>query len=122
MLLCLIAEEEVEEFVVIASALLINMGTLSVPWIKSMHKAAAKARALGKIWVLDPVGAGATSIRSQTAVDLVLSHKPTVIRGNASEIMALAGGICTGLKTDTGKTYNINLLLTKIDCYIKATM
>lgn len=88
------AEEEVEEFVALASAVLINIGTLSAPWIKSMHKAASKAQELGKVWVLDPVGAGATEIRTKLATDLVLSHKPTVIRGNPSEIMALAEGIC----------------------------
>ena len=83
-----------EEFVSLASALLINIGTLSTPWIKSMHKAAAKAKELGKPWVLDPVGAGATSLRTKTATDLILSYKPTVIRGNPSEIMALAKSIC----------------------------
>lgn len=88
------AEEEVEEFVALASALLINIGTLSAPWVKSMHKAASKAQELGKVWVLDPVGVGATEIRTKIATDLVLSHKPTVIRGNPSEIMALAKGIC----------------------------
>ena len=88
------AEEEVEEFVALASALLINIGTLSAPWIKSMHKAASKARELGKVWILDPVGAGATEIRTKIATDLVLSHKPTVIRGNPSEIIALTKGIC----------------------------
>ena len=62
-----------------------------------MHKAAAKAQELGKPWVLDPVGAGATILRTKTATDLVLSYKPTVIRGNPSEIMALAKSICKGL-------------------------
>ena len=81
----------------LVSALLINIGTLSTPWIKSMQKAAAKARELGKPWVLDPVGAGATSLRTKTATDLVLSYKPTVIRGNPSEIMALAKSVCKDL-------------------------
>lgn len=62
-----------------------------------MHKAAAKAQELGKPWVLDPVGAGATNLRTNTATDLVVSYKPTVIRGNPSEIMALAKSICKGL-------------------------
>lgn len=66
-----------------------------------MHKAAAKANELGKVWMLDPVGAGATSLRTKTATDLVLSYKPTVIRGNASEIMALAKNICAGLDAQT---------------------
>lgn len=85
----------------LASALVINIGTLSSPWIKAMHKAAAKAHELGKVWVLDPLGVGATNLRTQTATDLVLSHKPTVIRGNASEIMALAKNICGALNVET---------------------
>lgn len=95
------AEEEVEEFVSLASALVINIGTLSNPWIKAMHKAAAKAHELGKVWVLDPVGVGATNLRTKTATELVLSHKPTVIRGNASEIIALAENICGALNVET---------------------
>ena len=85
----------------LASGLLINIGTLSTPWIKSMHKAAAKAQELGKVWVLDPVGAGATNLRTKTATDLAISHKPTVIRGNPSEIMALAKNMCAGLNLQT---------------------
>jgi hydroxyethylthiazole kinase len=86
------AEAEVEEFVGIADALVINIGTLSPPWIAAMHLAAAKARMAGKPWVLDPVGAGATRFRTDTAFAL-LQHRPTLIRGNGSEIVALAGGI-----------------------------
>ena len=96
-----LAEAEVEEFVSLISALLINIGTLSTPWIIAMNKAAAKAREIGKPWVLDPVGAGATALRTKTATELVLSHKPTVIRGNPSEIMALAKSICKGLNVQT---------------------
>lgn len=107
----LVAEEEVEEFVPLASALVINIGTLSNPWIKSMHKAAAKAHELGKVWVLDPVGVGATNLRTKIATDLVLSHKPTVIRGNASEIMALAKNICAALNVETSGKGKLNLHL-----------
>jgi hydroxyethylthiazole kinase len=85
------ASEEVEEFVAIADALVVNIGTLSGPWIQAMHLAAAKATALGKPWVLDPVGAGATRLRTDTACDL-LRHRPAIIRGNGSEVMSLAGG------------------------------
>jgi hydroxyethylthiazole kinase len=111
-MLLFLAEEEVEEFVSLASALLINIGTLSRPWITSMHKAAAKAHELGKPWVLDPVGVGATNLRTDIATDLVLSHKPTVIRGNPSEIMALAKSICPELdvqKTGTAEMATISI-------------
>lgn len=84
------AEEEVEDFVAIASALVINIGTLSPPWVRAMEAAASRAGALGKPWVLDPVGCGATPYRTETAARLA-ALKPAVIRGNASEILALAG-------------------------------
>jgi hydroxyethylthiazole kinase len=83
------AAEEVEDFVAIASALVINIGTLSSGWIASMRLAAQAAVRLGKPWVLDPVGAGATPLRTQTARKLA-QLKPSVLRGNASEIMAVA--------------------------------
>jgi hydroxyethylthiazole kinase len=84
------AEEEVEDFIAIARSLVINIGTLSPPWVAAMQRAAARARALGRPWVLDPVGAGATPYRTRTALELIELH-PIVIRGNASEILALAG-------------------------------
>ncbi len=84
------ATEEVEEFVSISQALVVNIGTLSTPWIKAMDKAAAAANACGIPWVLDPVGAGATVLRTETAADLA-RLRPACIRGNASEILVLAG-------------------------------
>ncbi len=83
------AEEEMGEMVAIASALVINIGTLSKKWIKSMFKAASAARKKGIPFVFDPVGAGATSYRTKTARDLIAAEPPAIIRGNASEIMAL---------------------------------
>jgi hydroxyethylthiazole kinase len=84
------AEEEVEDFVAIARALVVNIGTLSPPWVAAMMRAGGRASALGRPWVLDPVGAGATPYRTRTALELI-ERVPTVIRGNASEILALAG-------------------------------
>jgi hydroxyethylthiazole kinase len=83
------APEEVEEMVNIASALVINIGTLSERWIYSMFKAAAQAKKNGTPVILDPVGVGATSYRTKTARELVANNSPAIIRGNASEIMAL---------------------------------
>ena len=85
------AREEVAEFVGISAALVVNIGTLSTPWIEAMIIAADAARGQGKPWVLDPVGAGATKLRNE-AVKSLLPHRPSIIRGNASEIMAVAGG------------------------------
>src|SRR5271156_2244495 len=85
------AREEVADFVSLSSALVVNIGTLSVPWIEAMILAAEAAGQHGKPWVLDPVGAGATRLRNET-VQSLLPHRPSIIRGNASEIMAVAGG------------------------------
>ena len=83
------AHKEVEDMVAVCGASVINIGTLDDYWVESMLKAAAKAHELGKPWILDPVGAGATAYRDAVAAKL-LAYKPTIIRGNASEIMALA--------------------------------
>lgn len=83
------APEEVEEMVGIASALVINIGTLSREWIAAMELAMCAAAKKGIPIVFDPVGAGATTYRTQTCLDLLQKTAPTIIRGNASEIMAL---------------------------------
>ncbi|KFM23834.1 Hydroxyethylthiazole kinase [Auxenochlorella protothecoides] len=80
---------EVESFVELASALLVNVGTLSEDWAGGMKLAALTAGRLRKPWVLDPVACGATPARTSLCKDL-MALGPTVIRGNASEIMALA--------------------------------
>ena len=82
------AEEELEEVLSFCNSLVINIGTLSKPWADNMILAAQIANKLGKPWVLDPVGAGISSLRNETLQALMLL-KPTVIRGNASEIIAL---------------------------------
>src|SRR5262245_51544676 len=91
------AVEEVEDFIAISSALAINIGTLSPRWVEAMRLTARKAVELGKPWVLDPVGCGATPYRTGVAVELA-GLKPTIIRGNASEIMSLAGASGAGGK------------------------
>lgn len=82
------AVEEVEEFAGIADTLTVNIGTLSRDWLAAMLKAAAAARAMGKPWVLDPVAHQATGFRRE-AVKALLAQRPAIIRGNASEILAL---------------------------------
>lgn len=84
-------EEEMDEIVAISSALVINIGCLDSNEIAGMRAAAAAAHRLGKPWVLDPVGAGASRLRTQTCMELIREYKPSIIRGNASEIMCLAG-------------------------------
>jgi len=89
------AVDEVEEFVAKADALVINLGTLESTWSAAMKLAVHEATVVGKPWVLDPVGVGATGYRFRTGQHLV-DLSPTVIRGNASEIMALAGTGASG--------------------------
>jgi hydroxyethylthiazole kinase len=84
------AVEEVTDMVAIASALVINMGTLSEKWVEAMLLAGKAATKKGIPVVFDPVGVGATPYRNETAAKILEQCKPTIIRGNASEIMALA--------------------------------
>ncbi|RZK39465.1 MAG: hydroxyethylthiazole kinase [Pedobacter sp.] len=83
------AKSEVKDMVSISNALIINIGTLDEYWSASMLIAAEEAHRTGKTWILDPVGAGATDYRDEVLAEL-LTFKPTIIRGNASEIIALA--------------------------------
>jgi hydroxyethylthiazole kinase len=85
------AVEEVEEMAGLASALVLNIGTLSTPWIESMLRAGKAASARDIPVVLDPVGAGATRFRTETALRLLDVVDVTVLRGNAGEVASLVG-------------------------------
>ncbi|MDR6967477.1 hydroxyethylthiazole kinase [Flavobacterium arsenatis] len=91
------AHSEVEEMVGICQSLVINIGTLDEYFVTSMLLAAKKANELQKPWLLDPVGSGATSYRN-TVLSQLLECKPTVVRGNASEILALTKANNTTIK------------------------
>ena len=86
-------DAEVEDITGLCSALVINIGTLNSRTIKSMLRAGKRANALGHPVVLDPVGAGASALRTETALQLVREVHFSVIRGNSSEIKALATGM-----------------------------
>jgi hydroxyethylthiazole kinase len=85
------AIEEVEEMVGFAGALVLNIGTLYPAQIEAMFLAGKRANERGIPIVLDPVGAGATRLRTETAYHLATELRITVVRGNASEIAALVG-------------------------------
>jgi hydroxyethylthiazole kinase len=85
------AGEEVEEMARIASSLVINIGTLSEHWVESMLLAGGTATARGIPIVLDPVGAGATTYRTETSRRILDIVGVTVLRGNAGEIATLVG-------------------------------
>ena len=86
------AAEEVEEITSICGGLNINIGTLNKRTINSMHLAGKKANELNHPVVLDPVGAGASNLRTKTASELIENINFSAIRGNISEIKALAVG------------------------------
>jgi len=89
------AHEEVADMARIAQALVLNIGTLEPYWINSMCLALAVAHERGIKTVLDPVGAGATPYRNQSLERILNTAMPSVIRGNASEIMSVAGTAAT---------------------------
>jgi hydroxyethylthiazole kinase len=82
--------EEAGLFAGIADGVLINLGTPTAAQVESMHLAAAAAQKAGRPWVLDPIAAGGLPWRGGVAVEL-LQFRPAAVRGNASEIIGLAG-------------------------------
>ena len=85
------ARDEVEEMVELAGALVINIGTLSPHWVEAMLLAGRAATERGVPVVLDPVGAGATRYRTETAKRILDEVDVTVLRGNAGEVATLVG-------------------------------
>lgn len=83
------AIEELPDLISIANALVVNIGTLDQQWINSFSTAMHLANKNNVPVILDPVGAGASQLRSQTALDLLSQNSVAVIRANASEIIAL---------------------------------
>ena len=94
--------EDVEDITTICGGLNINIGTLNQRTIEGMFRAGRKAADLGHTILLDPVGAGASKLRTETAVKLMDEIKFTVIRGNISEIktLALGSGTTKGVDAD----------------------
>ncbi|KAJ6805933.1 hydroxyethylthiazole kinase [Iris pallida] len=80
---------EIPDFTPAADALYVNVGTLSESWLPSMSAAASAAASASRPWVLDPVAVSASTFRMEACLSLV-ALKPDVIRGNASEVMALS--------------------------------
>ncbi len=85
------AREEVEEMVGIAGALVLNIGTLTSPLVDAMLLAGKRANQVGVPVVFDPVGAGATSLRTETSHFLLRELDVDILRGNSGEISVLAG-------------------------------
>jgi hydroxyethylthiazole kinase len=100
------AHEEVTDMVGIAQALVLNIGTLDPYGVESMRLALVAAAKRGIPVVLDPVGAGATPYRNQCIELLLATASPTVIRGNGSEIMSVAGSAVQTRGVDSSAVAN----------------
>ena len=87
--------EDVADIQTICGGLVLNIGTLNAQTIAGMRVAGARATELGHPIVLDPVGAGASALRTRTAGELLDAYGVKVIRGNMSEMKALAGAATT---------------------------
>jgi len=99
---------EVEEIISICNALVINIGTLNERTVESMIKAGKKANSLGRPVILDPVGAGASSLRTNTVFKLLKEVEFSVIRGNVSEIKTIdqGSGTTKGVDADISDAVN----------------
>jgi hydroxyethylthiazole kinase len=98
------AREEVVEMVGMAGALVLNSGTLTPEWVESMLAAGRRANELGVPVIYDPVGAGATMLRTETGLKFLEMLRLAVVRGNSGEIGALAGagGVVRGVDSVKG--------------------
>ena len=96
------AAEEVADMAAAAAALVINIGTLSPAWVESMRLAMRSAARAGRPIVFDPVGAGATAYRTESCRRLIEETPPSIVRGNVSEIRAVAGASSTAKGVDSG--------------------
>ena len=107
--------EELEEVVSIADVLVINIGKLSKTQIESMKISAQKANETKTPIILDPVGVGVTNLRNKTTMDLIENYDITAIRGNISEIKAIAklSGVLDESNTAKGVDVNVDDIITE---------
>ena len=101
--------EELEEVVTIADVLVINIGKLSKNQIESMKISAKTANATNTPIILDPVGVGVTQLRNRTTLDLIENYDITAIRGNISEIKAIAKLVGVLDESNTAKGVDVNI-------------
>lgn len=101
--------EELEEVVTIADVLVINIGKLSENQIKSMKISSKKANETDTPIILDPVGVGVTELRNKTTLDLIENYNITAIRGNISEIKAIANLVGVLDESNTAKGVDVNI-------------
>lgn len=103
------SQQEMAEMMSFAGALVINIGTLDSVWTPRMLFAVEQANLNGKVVVLDPVGCGASTLRTDTSRQIARLAEKLIIRGNASEIIALAGEQATSKGVDALDSSNAAL-------------
>mgnify|MGYP001109368624 FL=1 len=119
-------QEEVAEITSICTGLNINIGTLNKNTIPSMFAAGKKANELGHVTLLDPVGAGASKLRTDTANELMEKVKFDVVRGNISEVKTLmiGSGSTKGVDADVADKVtedNIDETIVKLKAFSAKT-
>ena len=107
--------DELNEVVAIADALVINIGKLSKDQVNAMHISSKAANRTDTPIILDPVGVGVTKLRNEVTLDLINSYDITAIRGNISEIKAIAKliGLIDENNSAKGVDVNIDDIITK---------
>lgn len=105
------SRHEVAEMAAMAKAVVINIGTLSDPWVEAMLLAARAANQHGLPVILDPVGAGATAYRSRSVRNIIDDTAVSVIRGNASEVLSLADAAVKTRGVDSSWAFPMRLLM-----------
>ena len=102
--------DEMREIVSRSQALYVNTGCPDEALVRAAEIAVDTAAEAGVPWVLDPVGAGVSRLRLETCRNLIFHKSPDIIRGNASEIMALAGNAaCTRKGVDSSESSDMAL-------------
>ncbi len=108
------AKEEMADMTAIASSLSLNIGTLDEQWVEGIFAAGESMRALGKPIIFDPVGSGATPYRTAVCKRIIEECKPTIIRGNGSEIMSLIDADVLSKGVDSSVSSDVALQAAKM--------
>lgn len=113
------SRQEMAEMMSFAGALVINIGTLDEPWIERMTYAIEQANVNNKVVVLDPVGCGASQLRTQTSRRFAELADSLLIRANASEVIAMAGEVSKvkGVDAMDSSTAALSAAATLVDTY-----
>ncbi len=108
--------QEAASFAGVADAVLVNLGTPTLAQVEAMRLVTSSAQDAGRPWVLDPVGAGGLPWRGAIAAEL-LDHRPAIVRGNASEIIGLAGlgGGARGVDSSAESSQAVNAAVLLLD-------